>query len=108
MDKNNIIFLLGRKNTYNNLVYNTLNDCIDASTIFKNEINWKIPKLLNIINHSSNNENNYSSGPLFCNKNDGYFNSENTSYQKEVVDVYLIYVNGIGHVMYRPCISIHE
>lgn len=105
---NNIIFLLGAKNTYNNLVYNTLNDCIDASTMYKNEINWKIPKFLCIINHSNNNENNDSSGPLFYNINDGYWNSEKTLYQKETLYEYLSYLGVTSYIVYRPCISIHE
>ena len=105
---NNIIFLLNRKNTYNNLVYNTLNDCIDASTIKKNEINWKIPKYLYVINHSSSNENNYGSGPFFYNKNDGYTTIEGPLYPKETINLYISQLAIISSVMYRPCISIHE
>ena len=108
MDKNNIIFLLGAKNTYNNLVYNTLNDCIDASTMYKNEINWKIPKFLNTIHHSSNNENNYGSGPLLYNINDGYWNNDNTLYQKETLSKYNSSLGSTSYIVYRPCISIHE
>ena len=108
IDMNDIIFLLGAKNTYNNLVYNTLNGCIDASTMYKHEINWKIPKFLNTIHHSSNNENNYGSGPLLYNINDGYWNSEHRLYQKESLSIYLSDLRNTSYIVYRPCISIHE
>ena len=111
---NNIIFLLGNTNTYNNLVYNTLNDCIDASTIFKNEINWKIIKNLYIINHSSSNQNNYSNSPYFNN----YYISEymngyrsgQTDYLKEAkrASINTAYFSGDFSCMYRPCINVHE
>lgn len=107
---NNIIFLLSNKNTYNNLVYNTLNDCIDASTIFKNEINWKMPKNLSILNHASSNESVWAYSPAFYNRGDKYYYTQIAKHSKgSSRDFILIGTNNtLAAFMYRPCINIHE
>lgn len=109
---NNIIFLLGNTNTYNNLVYNNLNDCIDASSIFNNTINWKIPEALKIINHASNNERIDAYSPFFYYEGGQFYKHKvATDYTKNAVygSVTVVHTNyGRANCMYRPCITIHE